>query len=317
MKSILITGSSGFIGYHTAKKLLSLGYQVIGIDNENNYYSPKLKGARRKELESSENFHFHLISIEHTTDLEKIFDLYSIDTIINLAAQPWVRYSLINPYAYIQSNIVWFHNILEIARKYKIPKVIYASSSSVYWNSNKLAFSIEDNVDHPISLYAATKKSNELIAHAYSHLFGISTIGLRFFTVYGPYGRPDMAIFWFTDKIIHEQEISVFNFWKMKRDFTYIDDIVNGIIKALDYETNYDIFNLWSDNPVQLERVIELIEHNLWVKAKKKYLPMQDGDVVQTSADISFSREKLNWHPQYTIEQWIHEFVKRYQTFYQ
>lgn len=317
MKTILITGSSGFIGFHTAKRLLDEWKKIIWFDNENDYYDVNLKHARRKILEQDPNFIFYQGALESLSDLSQIFENHKVDKVLNLAAQAGVRYSLINPFAYIQSNLVGFHNIIELSKQHKVKNFVYASSSSVYGSNEKQPFSVEDSVDHPISLYAATKKSNELIAHSYSHLFGLPTIGLRFFTVYGPWGRPDMAMFIFADRILKWEAIDVFNHGKMRRDFTYIDDIVDGIIKSLTLETKYEIFNLGSDRPVDLEYVISLIEQNLWIKAIKNYLPLQAGDVPSTSADILHTTKVLWWKPQFSVEKGIENLIVWYKNFYQ
>ena len=309
METILITWTSWFIWYHLAKKLLEQWYEIIGFDNENDYYDTNLKLARKKDLESYKNFKFYKWNLENIEDLKKVFEENKINKVCNLAAQAGVRYSLKNPFAYIQTNLVWFHNIIELSKQYKIKNFVYASSSSVYGKNKKQPFSVEDRVDNPISLYAATKKSNELIAHTYSHLFWLPTTWLRFFTVYGPYGRPDMAMFIFAKKILNWEKIPVFNYGKMKRDFTYIDDIVDWIIKSLNTISDYEIFNLWNDNPVELEYVISLIEKNLWKKAIKDYLPIQPGDVPATWADISHTKEKLWWKPTTSIEEWIEKFI--------
>lgn len=316
MYTILVTGSSGFIWFHLSKRLLESWYKVIWFDNENDYYDITLKQERRKQLQDFPNFSFYSGNLEDFNSLQEVFNKNSIDIVVNLAAQAWVRYSLINPFAYIQSNIVGFHNLIELAKQNSIKKFIYASSSSVYGNNKKQPFSIEDQVNHPISLYAATKKSNELIAHSYSHLFWLPTIGLRFFTVYWPRGRPDMAMFIFANKIIKWEPIDVFNYWNMKRDFTYIDDIIDWIIKCLEIETSYEIFNLWSDRPVDLEYIISLIEKNLWKTAVKNYLPLQDGDVPETSADIVHTKDVLWRIPKYSVEDGIKEFVDWYKSFY-
>lgn len=317
MKTILITGSSGFIGFHTAKKLLEQWKKVIWFDNENDYYDVTLKYARRELLESYPNFVFYKWNLEDFSALTDVFEKHKIDKVLNLAAQAGVRYSLINPFAYIQSNLVGFHNIIELSKQNKVKNFVYASSSSVYGSNKKQPFSVKDPVDNPISLYAATKKSNELIAHSYSHLFDLPTIGLRFFTVYGPWGRPDMAMFIFADRILKWEAIDVFNHGKMRRDFTYIDDIVDGIIKSLTLETKYEIFNLGSDRPVDLEYVISLIEQNLWIKAIKNYLPLQAGDVPSTSADILHTTKVLWWKPQFSVEKGIENLIIWYKDFYQ
>lgn len=315
-QKILITWTSWFIWFHLARKLLENWNQIIWFDNENDYYDVSLKHARREQLESFPNFKFYKWSLENYPELEQIFKENKIDKVVNLAAQAWVRYSIVNPFAYIQSNLVWFHNILHLSKEYWIKNFVYASSSSVYWNNKKQPFSVDDSVDHPISLYAATKKSNELIAHSYSHLFGLPTIWLRFFTVYWPWSRPDMAMLKFAQKIYRWETIDVYNYWKMKRDFTYIDDIIDWIIKCIDFETKYEVFNLWSDHPVELEYLITLLEENLWKKANKNYMPLQAGDVLETSADINHTREILWWEPKFKIEEWVRNFSNRFKYFY-
>lgn len=316
MEKLLITWTSWFIWFHLAKRLLDEWNQVIWFDNENDYYDISLKHARRKQLEEYKNFKNYKWNLENYSEIEQVFKENKIDKVVNLAAQAGVRYSLINPFAYIQSNLVWFHNILHLSKEYKVQNFVYASSSSVYWNNEKQPFSVDDPVDHPISLYAATKKSNELIAHTYSHIFWLPTIWLRFFTVYWPWSRPDMAMLKFAHKISKWESIDVYNYWKMKRDFTYIDDIVNWIVKALNYETKYDVFNLWSDSPIELEYLIALLEENLWVKAIKNYMPLQAWDVLETSADINYTREMLWWEPKFKIEEWVKNFSDWFKSFY-
>lgn len=313
---ILVTGSSWFIGFFTSKKLLELWHNIIWVDIENDYYDVNLKISRRNILQSYKNFKFYNVWIQDLHSLENIFKDNKIDKVVHLAAQAWVRYSIENPFAYIESNIVWFHNIINLSAKYKVQNFVYASSSSVYWNNKKQPFSIDDKVDHPISLYAATKKSNELIAHTYSHIHGLPTKWLRFFTVYWPYSRPDMAMLKFAIKISAWEEIEVYNNWDMNRDFTYIDDIVDWIIKSLENNSKYEIFNLWSDKPVNLEYMIDLLEKNLWIPIKKKYLPMQDWDVKSTWSDIEYTKEKLNWEPKISIEEWIKNFCEWYKDYY-
>ena len=316
MAHILITWTSWFIWFSLAKRLLNDWNQVIWFDNENDYYDINLKLARRSQLERYDSFKFYKWSLENYSELEMVFRENQIDKVVNLAAQAWVRYSIENPFAYINSNIVWFHNIIYLSKEFKIQNFVYASSSSVYGNNEKQPFSIEDPVDRPISLYAATKKSNELIAHTYSHIFWLPTIWLRFFTVYGPWSRPDMAMLKFAHKISKWETIDVYNYWKMKRDFTYIDDIVDWIIKALNYGTKYDVFNLWSDSPIELEYLILLLEQNLWVKANKNYMSLQAWDVLETSADINHTRELLWWEPKFKIEEWVKNFSDWYKIFY-
>lgn len=316
MQTILITGSSWFIWFHLSKRLLDEWNNIIWFDNENDYYDVSLKLARRNLLEEYPNFKFYKWDLSNLSEIEQVFQENQIDKVVNLAAQAWVRYSIVNPFAYIQSNLVGFHNIIYLSKEFWIKNFVYASSSSVYWNNEKQPFSVDDKVDNPISLYAATKKSNELIAHSYSHLFWLPTIWLRFFTVYWPWSRPDMAMLKFALKISKWEVIDVYNYWKMKRDFTYIDDIVDWIIKALNYDTKYEIFNLWSDNPIELEYLINLLWKNLWKEVNKNYMPLQDGDVLETSADIRHTWEILWWKPHFQIEQGIKIFIEWYKEFY-
>lgn len=315
-KTILVTGSAGFIGFHTTKKLLETGNIVIGADNFNDYYDPSLKEARNTILESFNNFKLYRGDLSDESLVEQIFTDNKIDSICHLAAQAGVRYSLENPQVYIKSNINAFLNILEAARNYKIKDLVYASSSSVYGNNQKVPFSVSDSVDNPISLYAATKKADELMAHTYSHLFGINTTGLRFFTVIGPYGRPDMAPILFASAISKGEEIKVFNFGKMKRDFTYIDDIVDGILLALEKTNGYRIFNLGNNKPVELEYFISCIEKEIGKTAKKKYMELQPGDVLETFADIEHTKEMLCWEPKISTEEAIKCFVEWYKKYY-
>lgn len=315
-KTILVTGSAGFIGFHTSKKLLEMGNTVIGIDNLNNYYDPKLKEARNAILKKFDNYKFYKGNLEDLDFIKKIFKENKIDKVCNLAAQAGVRYSLENPHAYVNSNLVGFVNVLETAYRNNVKDFIYASSSSVYGKNKKMPLSIHDNVDHPISIYAASKKANELLAHAYHHLYGMNCTGLRFFTVYGPYGRPDMALFLFIKAILQNEPIKVFNHGKMKRDFTYVDDIVSGIVASLDKSYPYEIFNLGNHKSVELNYFIELIEKELGQKAKKDFLPMQAGDVAETFADIESSKEKLNFEPTTSIEQGIKNCIAWYKEYY-
>ncbi len=314
--SILVTGSAGFIGFHLSKKLLEDGVEVIGYDSVNNYYDPTLKEARLKILQEFDNFTFYRKNLCDFDALELVFKNHSIKKVCNLAAQAGVRYSLINPFVYQKSNIEGFLNIIELSKRAKIENFVYASSSSVYGNNKKLPFSISDNVDHPISLYAASKKANELIAHTYSHLYDLPTTGLRFFTVYGPYGRPDMALFIFTKKILAGDPIEVYNHGDMKRDFTYIDDIVSGVISALNHSFDYEVFNLGNHRSENLMDFIGLIEENLGKKAEINFLPIQPGDVPETFADIDHAREKLGFEPTTTIEAGIKRFVDWYKNYY-
>jgi len=315
-KTILVTGSAGFIGFHTTKKLLEAGNIVIGADNFNDYYDPSLKEARNTILEAFEGYKLYRGDLSDESLVEQIFNENKIDKICHLAAQAGVRYSLENPQVYIKSNINAFLNILEAARNYKIKDLVYASSSSVYGSNEKVPFSESDNVDNPISLYAATKKADELIAHTYSHLFNINTTGLRFFTVIGPYGRPDMAPILFASAISKEEEIKVFNFGKMKRDFTYIDDIVEGILLALDKTSGYQIFNLGNNKPVELEYFISCLEKEMGKSAKKKYMELQPGDVLETFADIEHTKKVLGWEPKTSTEEAIKAFIGWYKEYY-
>jgi len=314
--TILVTGSAGFIGFHVAKKLLDLNINVIGLDNLSNYYDVKLKEDRNSILKKYPNYKFYKGDLVNIDFVKKVLDENKIDKVCHLAAQAGVRYSLKHPEVYIQSNVVGFANLIEEVKNHKIKDFIYASSSSVYGNNEKIPFSVDDNVDHPISIYAATKKTNELIAHAYHHLYGLNCTGLRFFTAYGPYGRPDMALFLFTKDILNNKAIKVFNHGKMKRDFTYIDDIVNGVLSALHNSYSYEIFNLGNNKSIDLEYFIELIEKNLGKKAKKEMLELQAGDIANTFADIDYSKEKLDFDPQITIEDGIKKFIDWYKDYY-
>lgn len=340
---ILITGTAGFIGFHLAKKLLERGDTVVGIDNINDYYEVDLKYARLAETgisrESEEwykpvksaiypQYTFIRVDLQDREQLMILFEQQKFDKVCNMAAQPGVGYSLKNPYAFIDSNIVGFINILEACRIFKIKHLIYASSSSVYGNNKKMPLSTRDNVDHPISLYAATKKSNELMAHTYSHLFGIPTTGLRFFTVYGPWGRPDMAYFLFTKSILCKKPIKIFNNGNMVRDFTYITDITEGVTRVIDNPPNinvnldsnpsesttapYKIYNIGNSAPVQLLDYVKVIEEHLGIQAIKEYLPMQPGDIARTEADVSDLQKNFNYKPDTPIEKGIKQFVEWY-----
>ncbi len=315
--NILITGVAGFIGFHTSLLFLKKKNIVFGIDDVNSYYDVKLKKDRLSQLKKFPNFTFFKKKIEDM-NLINLFSNKSIDLIINLAAQAGVRHSLKNPYSYINSNVLGQVNLLELAKKLKIKKYIYASSSSVYGGNKVMPFSPKQRVDNPISLYAASKKSSELVAECYSHLFDIQCIGLRFFTVYGPWGRPDMATFIFTKNIIEKKKIDVFNFGDMRRDFTYIDDIVNGIFGAvkLKKDFNHKIYNLGNSNPEILKDFIKLIEENLKIKAKKKLVKIQPGDVPKTFADILESKKDLKFNPKTKIEVGIPKFIKWYKEYY-
>ncbi|AEH06052.1 NAD-dependent epimerase/dehydratase family protein [Methanothermococcus okinawensis] len=309
-KNILITGSAGFIGFHLSKYLLENynDIQIIGIDNLNNYYNPILKEKRNDILKNYENYNFIKMDFSNWHDLVNNLKNKDIDLIIHLGAQAGVRYSLENPWAYESSNILGTLNIYELARKLNIEKVVYASSSSVYGGNKKIPFSEDDNVDKPVSLYAATKKSNELMAYTYHHLYGIKMTGLRFFTVYGEYGRPDMAYFKFAKKIISNEPIDIYNYGNMERDFTYISDVVDGINSAIKKDFDYEIFNLGNSRPIKLMYFVELIEQYLNKSAEKNFLPMQDGDVLRTYADLSKSRKLLNYSPKVSIEEGLKRF---------
>jgi len=315
-ENILVTGAAGFIGFHLSISLLDDGYEVLGIDNVNDYYDPKLKWARLDILKKYSNFKFERINIAKRDTLTTAFINFKPSKVVNLAAQAGVRYSLTNPYAYMDSNLVGFLNILELCRYNDVEGLIYASSSSVYGGNTKMPFSVEDRVDQPISLYAATKRANELIAHSYSHLYGLHTTGLRFFTVYGPWGRPDMAMYIFADKIVKEEHITVFNNGIMKRDFTYIDDIIAGTRAALIKNYNYEVFNLGNNRCEKLMEMIALIESELGEKAKINYQPMQAGDIKESFADIDLSREKLGYKPQTKISDGIPNFIDWYKEYH-
>ena len=331
---VLVTGAAGFIGSHLSERLLARGDEVLGYDNLNAYYDPALKEARLARLMPQDGFSFVRASLEDRAALEAAFDDFKPQRVVNLAAQAGVRYSLENPHAYIESNIVGFLNILEACRHRGIEHLVYASSSSVYGANRKLPFAVEDSVDHPVSLYAASKKANELMAHTYSHLFGVPTTGLRFFTVYGPWGRPDMALFLFTKKILAGEPIDVFNHGHHTRDFTYVDDIVEGVIRTLDrvpgpdpaYDplaptpasslAPYRVYNIGNHQPVQLLRYLEVLEDCLGRKAEKRLLPMQPGDVPDTEADVEALRRDTGYSPATPIETGVRRFVEWYRAFY-
>ena len=312
--TFLVTGSAGFIGFHVARTLLSHGAEVVGLDNFNDYYSPALKHDRDRELRRYPNFVSSAADLADLPALEAIFAAHRPQKICHLAAQAGVRYSLVNPFAYQKSNLEGFLNLLELAKRSQPERLVYASSSSVYAGLTEMPFSETQRVDTPISLYAATKKANELMAHAYTHLFGIPTVGLRFFTVYGPWGRPDMAMWLFTEAMLKGQPIKVFNYGKMQRDFTYIDDIVQGVVAALMVPglDPYEIINLGNHRSEELLRVIDLLEGELKVKAEQQLLPIQPGDVPATYADIARAREKLDFQPLTPIEVGIPRFVQWY-----
>jgi len=316
LKTCLITGAAGFIGFHVSRALLERGERVIGLDNMNDYYDVSLKEARLRLLEDYQQFVFYKEDLANREGLNKIFAQNSIQVVCNMAAQAGVRYSLVNPFAYQSSNIEGFLNIIFLSNEHKVENFVYASSSSVYGNTEKVPFSVQDRVDYPISLYAATKKANELIAHTFSHLYSLPSTGLRLFTVYGPWGRPDMALFIFTRAIIKGKPIEVYNYGKMKRDFTYIEDIVQGVIASIDRPVSYAIYNLGNSKAVDLLYFIECIEKSLGKQAEKKLLPMQPGDVVETYADIGESQRDLQFHPTTEIEEGIEHFISWYTSFY-
>lgn len=332
--TILVTGAAGFIGFHLSSLLLDKGYKVIGIDNMNDYYDVSLKKGRLELLQQHEEFSFYKIDLKDKDSLDQLFEKYQFDYVINLAAQAGVRYSITNPYAYVDSNLIGFVNILEACRNNPVKHLLYASSSSVYGGNKVAPFSTNHQVDHPVSLYAATKKSNELMAHTYSHLYGIPTTGLRFFTVYGPWGRPDMAYFSFSNNILADKTINVFNHGKMERDFTYVADIVEGIYKLLplapkankewdeskdDLSSSfapYKIYNIGNNQPVQLEKFISVLEDKLGKKAIKNYMDMQPGDVLRTYADVSDLEKDIDFKPSTSIEEGLGKFVEWYKQYY-
>jgi UDP-glucuronate 4-epimerase len=314
---ILVTGAAGFIGFHVAKRLLDDGFDVVGVDNLNDYYDVSLKQARLDQIINHPNFRFERIDIADRITFPTIFENYKIERVIHLAAQAGVRYSMDHPHEYVDSNLVGFVNVLEACRHYQIEHLVYASSSSVYGNNEKIPFSVDDNVDQPISLYAATKKANELMAHTYSHLYGMQTTGLRFFTVYGPWGRPDMAYFSFTKAVLEGLPIKLFHYGDAERDFTYIDDIVEGIVRvlALKSETssgavqNYRLFNIGNHSPVPLLRMVEIIEECTGQKAVRELVPAHPGDVPRTFADIDDLTFATGFSPTTSIEVGLERFV--------
>ena len=333
-KKIIVTGSAGFIGSSLCLKLLERGENIIGIDNHNDYYDPKIKEARLQRLIKYSNYQHYRIDLSDRKSLDEVFKDHKVQKVANLAAQAGVRYSMENPLAYINTNIVGFAHILENCRYYNVEHLVYASSSSVYGANTKMPFSEHDSVNHPLSVYAASKKSNELMAHTYSHLYQLPTTGLRFFTVYGPWGRPDMALFKFTKAILDEKPIDVFNHGKHTRDFTYIDDIVEGIIKTLDnpatanvnWNSNqpdpasskapWSIYNIGNNKPVQLMDYIKALEENLGKKAIVNFLPLQPGDVPDTYASIKNLKDKFNYKPSTSIFEGVSHFVKWYKDYY-
>ncbi|GAA6542821.1 NAD-dependent epimerase [Klebsiella pneumoniae] len=330
----LVTGAAGFIGFHVSKRLLNDGHQVVGIDNINDYYDVKLKESRVEHLESP-SFTFYKLDLADRDGMAKLFETEQFERVIHLAAQAGVRYSLENPYAYADSNLTGYLNILEGCRHNKVQHLLYASSSSVYGLNRKMPFSTDDSVDHPVSLYAATKKANELMAHTYSHLYSIPTTGLRFFTVYGPWGRPDMALFKFTKAMLEGKSIDVYNYGKMKRDFTYIDDIVEAIVRIQDVipqpdpewtveegspatsSAPYRVYNIGNSSPVELMDYINALEQALGLEAKKNMMPIQPGDVLNTSAETQALYKTIGFKPETPVQQGVKNFVDWYKEYYQ
>jgi UDP-glucuronate 4-epimerase len=333
-RKVLVTGAAGFIGFHLSERLTKLGNEVIGLDNLNDYYDVNLKIDRLRQMEGRGNFRFLRLDLADRNSMSELFSRERFDVVVNLAAQAGVRYSLINPHAYIENNISGFLNILEGCRRHQVKHLVFASSSSVYGANTKMPFSVHQNVDHPVSLYGATKKANELMAHAYSGLFKIPCTGLRFFTVYGPWGRPDMVLFLFTKAILNGKPIDVFNYGRMQRDFTYIDDIIEGVARVMDRipEPNpqwdgdspdpasgsgpYRLYNIGNNNPVELMRFIEVLENCLGKKAEKYLLPMQAGDVPATFADVDDLMKDVGFKPSTPIEIGVQRFVEWYRTYY-
>ncbi|TCD48570.1 NAD-dependent epimerase [Chlorobium sp. N1] len=331
---VLVTGAAGFIGSGVSRRLLERGDRVIGVDNMNDYYEVSLKEARLGKLTPHENFEFVKADISDRSAMEELFEKGKFDRVVNLAAQAGVRYSIENPHSYIESNIVGFINILEGCRHHNVEHLVYASSSSVYGANETMPFSVHDNVDHPLSLYAASKKANELMAHTYSHLYRLPTTGLRFFTVYGPWGRPDMALFLFTDAILKGKPIKVFNYGKHRRDFTYIDDIVEGVIRTLDHVARpnpdwsglkpdpgssrapWRVYNIGNSNPVELMDYIGALERELGRTAEKEMLPLQPGDVPDTYADVEQLKEDVAYQPSTTVDEGVRRFVRWYREYY-
>jgi UDP-glucuronate 4-epimerase len=331
---ILVTGAAGFVGYHSSQRFLQAGHEIVGLDNLNAYYDVGLKKARLENLKVHQAFTFVEAELSDRVVMEKLFQTHRFDRVIHLAAQAGVRYSIDHPHAYVESNIIGFLNILEGCRHTRVPHLVYASSSSVYGLNTRMPFRVADRTEHPISLYAATKKANELFAHTYSHLYGIPATGLRFFTVYGPWGRPDMAPFLFTDAISKGNPIKVFNEGKMQRDFTYVDDIVEGVVRVANHiplpnpgwkgveadpsttSAPHRLYNIGNNNPVELMRFIAAIESALGKKAICEYLPMQPGDIMSTAADISTLTEAVGFRPETSIEDGMKKFCAWYQSYY-
>jgi UDP-glucuronate 4-epimerase len=334
MDPVLVTGAAGFIGFHTARRLLERGTPVVGLDSMDAYYDPSLKEARRRELEKSPGFRFVHLDLADRAGVAALFAQHRFPYVIHLAAQAGVRYSLVDPHAYVDANLQGFINVLEGCRHHECRHLVFASSSSVYGANTRLPFSVHDNVDHPISLYAASKKANELMAHAYSHLFQVPATGLRFFTVYGPWGRPDMAMFIFASAILAGRPIRLFNFGKMRRDFTYVDDIVEGVVRVLDHiptgsaawsgdnpdpgtsAAPWRVFNIGNNRSVELVYLVELIERELGRSATKELVPIQPGDVAETCADIDDLEREVGFRPSTSIEDGVHRFIAWYREYY-
>jgi UDP-glucuronate 4-epimerase len=332
--SVLVTGAAGFIGFHVAQRLLADGHEVVGLDNLSDYYDPTLKQARLDRLTPHAGFSFERVDVTDRAAMPEVFRRHRPARVVHLAAQAGVRYSLQNPHAYVDANLVGFVNVLEGCRHQRVEHLVFASSSSVYGANTRLPFSVHDNVDHPLSLYAATKKANELMAHTYAHLYGLPSTGLRFFTVYGPWGRPDMALFLFTKAILEDRPIDVFNEGRMQRDFTYVDDIVEGVVRVLakppapdpawsgdrpDPGTSrgpYRVYNIGNDRPVELLRYIEVLERCLGKQARRNLLPMQPGDVPATRADVSDLARDVGYQPRTTVEEGVARFVEWYRGYY-
>ena len=334
MTKVLVTGAAGFIGFHLSGRLLGRGDRVVGLDNLNDYYDVQLKQDRLEQLQGQPGFSFHRLELADRVGLGQLFEKEQFDVVVNLAAQAGVRYSIENPHAYVESNLVGFVNILEGCRHNGVKHLVYASSSSVYGTNTKMPFSVHHNVDHPVSLYAASKKANELMAHTYSHLYGLPTTGLRFFTVYGPWGRPDMALFLFTKAILAGKPIDVYNHGKMRRDFTYIDDIVEGVVRVANRTPQpnpawsgddpdpgtsaapYKVYNIGNNQPVELMHMIETLERCLGIEAQKNMLPMQPGDVPATYADVDDLVADVGFKPDTPIETGIARFVEWYRAYH-
>jgi UDP-glucuronate 4-epimerase len=332
--NVLVTGAAGFIGYHLCERLLAMGHAVVGVDSLNEYYDPSLKQARLRRLLDQPGFRFERLNIADRLATEKLFDEHRPERVVNLAAQAGVRYSLENPHVYVEANVMGFLNVLEGSRRTGVGHLVYASSSSVYGLNTSMPFSVSDTVDHPVSLYAATKKADELMAHAYSHLYRLPTTGLRFFTVYGPWGRPDMALFKFTERILAGEPIDLYNHGRMKRDFTYVADVIEGVVRVLDLlprpdpswngddpspassSAPYRVFNIGNNNPEELTRFVEALEEALGRKARINSLPLQPGDVLATAADVSDLAELAGFAPRTSIEVGIARFVEWYLEYY-